>query len=144
MRKLIQFLVVSVLMVSFRALGAPNPQHGDPLTEIQKEFLGQYETVRAALAADDLPGGRTAAAAILNNTMSSQIVRSADLAEARRAFALLSRMAVKIAHGRPGYFVFHCPEAKFGDEWGHWVQTTDMPSNPYLGRANPTCGKIMR
>lgn len=144
MRKLIQFLIVSVLMVSFRALGAPNPQHGDPLTETQKAFLGQYETVRAALAAADLPGGQTAAAAITNNTMASQIVRSADLAEARKAFALLSRMAVKIAHGQPGYFVFHCPETKFGEEWGHWVQTTDTPSNPYLGLTNPTCGRIMK
>jgi len=144
MSNLIRFLVVSVLMVSFRALGAPNPQHVDPLTETQKAFLGQYETVRAAFAADDLPGAQTAAAAIIDNTMASQIVRSVDLAEARRAFALLSRMAVKIAHGRPGYLVFHCPEAKFGDEWGHWVQTTNMPSNPYLGQANPTCGKIMK
>jgi hypothetical protein len=70
--------------------------------------------------------------------------RADDLAEGRKIFAVLSRLAVKIARGQPGYFVFRCPEAEFGDEWGHWVQVDITPSNSSLGKANPSCGKIMQ
>ena len=131
-------------LFSYVMTQAQNPQHGDTLTTGQKEYLLRYETVRAALAADDLPAAKTAAIAIPDNAIAAQLARSTDLGEARKSFFMLSRAVMKIAHGQPGYLLFHCPEAKFGEEWGHWVQINETPSNPYLGKANPSCGKIMK
>ena len=124
-------------------LAVQGPQHGDPLTAEQKVLLARYEVIRAALAADDLPGAKAAAAQITDSAIASQLSQSVDLAGARKSFYMLSRAVMKVAHGQPGYYIFHCPEATYGEEWGHWVQTTEQPANPYLGKANPACGKIM-
>jgi hypothetical protein len=120
-------------------------QHDAPLSDEQRQFLQSYEQIRKSLADDDLAGAKLAAEKIPGNSSAALIAKGTDIESVRRDFALLSKLAVKLAHGRPGYFIFHCPETKLSnDDWAHWVQLSKDASNPYLGKANPRCGNIMK
>lgn len=132
-----------------------------PLNDEQKAFLSQYESVRAALAADDLAATRKAAAAVATEsnaapaepltpeqrerqaafTATVKKIASADSLEAARdAFKQLSKRAVHLVEGKPGYHVAHCPMVP--NKEGVWVQTSMEISNPYFGKAMLTCGSI--
>src|SRR6516165_8939633 len=121
--KLIQTFVPLLLFCagSFSSVTAAEVSAAD------KQYLAAYEKVRAALAADDLAGAKRAAGDLGQDR--SAIAKSNSLAEARTAFAQASDKATKLAAGQPGYFVLHCPM-----ENKDWVQTSDKPNNPYLGK----------
>jgi hypothetical protein len=106
------------------------------ISAADKQYLRAYEQVRAALAADDL--GRAKEAAGLGPE-GSAIATSKSLAQARDGFAQVSGKAAKIAAGQRGYFVMHCPMAN-----KDWVQTSDKPNNPYLGKQMLTCGELKK
>jgi hypothetical protein len=117
------------------------------LTDAQKTFLAKYEPVRAALAADDLAKVKTAAADLAGvaddkgAAAAAKKMASADsLKDAREAFKAVSKRAVAIAKGQPGYFHANCPMVPGGQ--GDWVQTTEKISNPYWGKAMLICGSI--
>ena len=112
--------------------------HAAPLAEADRDFLAGYEKVRAALAADDLPAARAAAQALPE---AKPVAEATDISSARKAFKQLSRKAVTLARGQPGYFVAHCSMFPGGADW---VQTTDQLSNPYWGKNMPRCGEIVR
>jgi hypothetical protein len=132
-----------------------------PLNDEQKAFLSQYESVRAALAADDLAATKMAAGAMTTEPKATpaepmtpeqkerQVVfaatvkkiASADsLAAARDAFKQLSKRAVHFAEGKPGYYVAHCPMVPNNE--GDWIQTSKEIANPYFGKGMLTCGRI--
>jgi Cu(I)/Ag(I) efflux system membrane fusion protein len=132
-----------------------------PLNDEQKAFLSQYESVRAALAADDLVATRKAAAAMATESkvapaepltpeqrerqaafaVTVKKIATADSLEiARDAFKQLSKRAVHLAEGKPGYYVAHCPMVS--DNEGVWIQTSKEVANPYFGKAMLTCGSI--
>lgn len=117
--------------------GHQHHAHAAALTDAQKQFLSGYESVRAALAADDLAAARSAAAAITDSTPAAQLSNAQSLAAARTAFKKLSNQAVRLTNGQTGYYVAHCPMA--GSDW---VQTTTKVSNPYLGVKMASCGDI--
>ena len=132
-------------------------EKGTPLTPAQKSYLGHYEVLRAALAADDLPAAQKAAAVIVaapvdkptsdadaeraakNLAAAKTVVAAGSLADAREGFKTLSRKAVHLAEGLTGYYRLTCPHVP-NDE-GKWVQTTNKIANPYHGKAMLTCGK---
>lgn len=105
------------------------------LSPTDKAFLGSYENIRTALAADDLTQAKEAAASL--GDPGSDIAKSHSLADARASLARLSEKAEKLASGQSGYYVVHCPMAK-----KDWVQTSDKISNPYLGKDMIGCGEI--
>lgn len=107
------------------------------LSEADKQFLSAYEQVRIALADDDLVNARAEAADLGGD--GAAIEWSDTLADAREAFAVVSLKAVRLAKGRPGYYVAYC--AKIDKEW---VQTSTKISNPYGGRDMLTCGEIRK
>ena len=127
-----------------------------PLDNDQKQFLVQYEMVRAALAADDLVGAKKAAAVVAAMPVihhengvdappgfvqdARKFAGSDSLEAAREVFKSFSKRAVHVTENKPGYYVAHCPMVPNNE--GDWVQTTKKISNPYLGKAMPTCGSI--
>lgn len=141
-RRLGILLAVQVAAIAFAH------DSGMPLTDVNKGFLGQYESVRAALAADDLPAARKAATAIgpaatqpAATLEAAKAIANADsLKAAREAFKTMSQRAVHLAEAQPGYFHAHCPMVP--NKAGDWVQTTKAISNPYFGKAMASCGSI--
>ena len=118
----------------------PGHEHSAPafaLTDAHSRFLSGYESVRAALAADDLAAATSAASVIADSAPATELAKVQSLKAARVAFKKLSNAAVSLAKGQAGYFVVNCPMAK-----SDWVQTTTKISNPYLGKKMPTCGNI--
>ena len=106
-----------------------------PLSVQDKQFLGAYEKVHQALAADDLAAAQKAAADL--GPAGNELAKSNSLPEAREAFARLSDAARKITAGQPGYYLVHCPMLK-----KDWVQTSETITNPYSGPKMLHCGEI--
>ena len=117
--------------------GHQHHAHAAALTDAQKQLLSGYDTVRAALASDDLAAAKSAAAAITDSAPSAHLANAQSLAVARITFKKLSNQAVQLAKDHAGYYVAHCPMAG-----GDWVQTTTKISNPYLGKQMADCGSI--
>ena len=132
-----------------------------PLNEEQKAFLAQYESVRTALAADDLVATKKAASAITTESKAvpaesltpeqrerqtsfaatvKKIASADSLNIARDGFKQLSKRAVHYAGGKPGYYIAHC--SMVPNEEGDWIQTSANISNPYYGKSMLTCGSI--
>lgn len=132
-----------------------------PLNDEQKAFLSQYESVRSALAADDLAATKKAAGAMTTEPKATPAepmtpeqkerqvafaaavkkIASADsLNIAREAFKMLSKRAIHYAEGKEGYYVANCPMVPGGE--GDWIQTSTTISNPYYGKSMLRCGSI--
>jgi len=107
------------------------------LSDKDKQFLSGYEKLRAALAADDLPGAKTAAKEV--GEEAGDVAKAGDLKEARSAFEKLSARAKTLVAGDSTYRVAYCPMLK-----KEWVQTSDTISNPYGGKEMLTCGTIKK
>ena len=115
------------------------------LSPEQKTFLTRYEAIRAGLAADDLAATKKAAAATTapsapTTDAAKKIASAESLAAAREAFKPLSKEAVALAAGQPGYYHAHCPMVPRNE--GDWVQTSKKINNPYFGKSMLTCGSI--
>ena len=131
-----------------------------PLNPDLIAFMVQYENVRAALAADNLPAAQKAAGAIVATAIAQHpgeaapakhldyigaakdIATATSLDKAREAFVALSKRALHLADRQKGYFVVHCKMFPKGQ--GDWVQTSPKVSNPYLGQSMSTCGTVQK
>lgn len=141
--KTCRFLLCSLLAVfaSFAHAQEKRPA----LSAEQKSFLTHYEAIRAGLAADDLEATKKAAtaAAVPSSPAvdaAKKIAAADSLESAREAFKPLSKAAVALAAGQPGYHHAHCPMVPRNE--GDWVQTAKKISNPYFGKSMATCGSI--
>ena len=104
-----------------------------------------YESVSAALVADDLAVAQAKAAELVGRSDSveldaaaSAVKNAQNIFEARKAFAGLSALVITAVKGEEGYYVMQCP--MFDN--GIWVQDTDALQNPYMGQSMPSCGFI--
>ena len=131
-----KFKTLFILLLAF-CIGSSITVIAAEISAADKQYLGAYEKVRAVLAADDLAGAKKAAADL--GPEGSAITNSKSLADARSGFAQASNKAAKLAAGQPGYFVIHCPMAN-----KDWVQKSDKPNNPYLGKEMLTCGEVKK
>jgi hypothetical protein len=149
-------LLVPAFVCLFGAVAFAH-EKGSALTAAHKAYLGHYETLRAALAGDDLAAAKKAAAMIVqtpvdkatsdadaqraatNLAAANKLSSASSLEDARDAFKTLSRKAVHLAEGQSGYYRLVCPHV-VNDE-GKWVQITNKIGNPYHGKAMLTCGK---
>ncbi len=107
------------------------------LSDQDKKFLTNYEKIHVALAADDLPGAKTAATDL--GDQGSDIAKASSLQDARTGFEKITARAKTIAAGQSGYHVAHCPMLK-----KDWVQTSTTVSNPYGGKEMLSCGEIQK
>lgn len=148
-----------LLVLGFTALlGSAAHAHDKnaPLDNDQKQFLAQYELVRAALAADDLAAAKKAAAVVAAMPVihhengvdappgyvqdARKFADAKSLQDARDVFKSFSKRAVHVAEGKPGYYVAHCPMVPNNE--GDWIQTSKEIANPYFGKDMLTCGSI--
>jgi protein SCO1/2 len=145
------------------AAGA-DPTEGGPLPERAagpvRASLESYEAMRARLAADDLEGAQSHAAAIADAATKAAadagaarkglldlaaaaraVEAAADIDAARLSFGELSKNVVALMVGdaglRAGRFLFLCPMAS---GYQKWVQTSPTLTNPYWGKRMLTCG----
>ena len=152
MKNITRLALLLTSLASLAPIGSAQ-ETGAPLASKQKSYLAAYESVRAALAADDLAGAKKAAMELLNASpkgsgdkseaavsAAQKIADAASLANAREAFKTVSKHALSLAKGQPGYFHAHCPMVP-NDE-GDWVQTSKKINNPYFGNSMLTCGSI--
>jgi protein SCO1 len=125
-----------------------------------RDSLASYEAMRARLAADDLVGAQSHAAAIADAATRASadagaarhglldlaaaaraVGAAADIAAARLSFGDLSKNVVALMAGDPalreGRFLFLCPMAS---GYQKWVQTSPTLNNPYWGKRMLTCG----
>jgi len=115
--------------------------------EEDSAVLDAYLKVSQALAADDLPGAKSAATDLASKAKASghetlashasELAKSDSIDKARDHFKMASGEVVKLAEGKSGYYVMTCPMAK-----ADWVQSTPKVSNPYLGKSMPDCGSV--
>lgn len=114
----------------------------------QKEVLGAYEAVSQALAKDDLPAARKAAAELAEKAKAADdkplamhaggLAKSDSLPKAREHFEAASQEVLKLAQGQAGYYHLHCPMAN-----KDWLQSNKDVMNPYLGKAMQNCGTVL-
>lgn len=135
-------------------IGLPTFAQADEVDDARR-VLASYETIRAALAADNGRGVAAQARRIAQIGASSQnahlrraaragetlaTVSASDLPALRRAFGELSRPLVVLLSATPaltGYHLFECPMA---DGYKRWIQRTEQIENPYMGSRMLTCG----
>jgi hypothetical protein len=117
--------------------GHEHSGHVSALTGTQRQFLSDYEAIRAALAVDDLTAAKAAAARLHGEQAAVQLAKADSLNSARIAFKKLSNQAVALVKGQTGFYIAHCTMVG-----SSWVQTTAKIDNPYLGAIMPSCGMI--
>jgi len=128
------------------------------LTEPDRAMLKKYESIRVALAQDDLGLAQRSAVALVSSYKERRQVAAAALAlskanslePARDAFSIMSIEAVKMARNHKEYYVIgcsmnqcpapceNCQMWRFSD----WVQSDPAIANPFMGKASPHCGVI--
>ncbi len=152
-----KFLVINLGLWITAGAASAHAGHAELLA-----MMADYETARAALAADDVTAALTAAkklgasaqkahAAVVAKLKSpvGGIAKAAeamaktepDAGKVRLAFGELSKQLVAYLGQDPGvardFTVFECPMAM---GYGKWVQKSDKLSNPYMGKAMLECG----
>lgn len=135
--RMLKIVLTTVMM--FVAFGnARAADAAPPLTADHTHFLMAYESVRAALASDDLAASKSAALALPRSESATLLTKADSLNMARVAFKKLSAEAESLVRGRKGYFLMHCPMVD-----ADWVQSSRTVSNPYLGKKMATCGHVI-
>ncbi len=112
-------------------------------------MLEGYAVVSTALYMDDLAAATNAATGIVKHDKDSALAKHAQaiansksLAEARKHFEVLSKVAIPVAKKEKVMHVAHCPMAMDGNG-ADWLQkNNDVIKNPYMGQKMPKCGKF--
>lgn len=106
-----------------------------------------YMDAASALAQDDFVKAKEALTLLAKESRgdlqarAQAAARTADIEAMRESFKSLSeRGAINLSYP-DGYAVAFCPKYKDGSKW---IQKRDAPiANPYLGKAEPTCGSFV-
>ena len=120
------------------------------LSAEDKAVIESYEEVRIALSDDDMRRVRAAGDRLRKSMeakgVSAEITKQVSAAKAisetpridtmRGAFKDVSKGVLAVASEIEGYYVFESPMVVDG----RWLQTTEKPGNPFLGRALSTLG----
>lgn len=149
-------LLMALLLVGLFSggCGRPSRKSAGAISADDRAVLAQYETIRAALADDDLRRARLAGEKLLKAidapgvtpALAKSKAHAKTLSDtfridaARSAFKDLSVAVIPICDGVEGFYVV--TTAPITD--GEWVQTTREISNPYLGRAMPAYGELRK
>lgn len=139
-RSLRSFLVAGLLFSALHLNAAD--MKNDSMTS---EILAASAKVSAALAADNLPAAKSAAAelaehaSMAKNTAlvgkASALAKAGKIADARKELIGLTAAVEPLALGQKDYVVMNCPMAG-----ADWVQAKGATQNPYYGKSMLTCG----
>ena len=147
-------LLCLFLPVLLGASGKP-ANAGAKLNEPDAKIMGEYEQIRAALAADDLRTAKKAASTMVESLKGSAataapaaswqpsaeaLANVTALDRSRQIFKTMSVEAIRLTSGVPGYYVINCPMTPNGD----WVQTNTVVDNPYMGKIMHDCGAVKK
>lgn len=137
----LRFPVIAIFLLGVLRLGAADMKSESMATEI----LAASAKVSAALAADDLPTAKSAAAELAehadmakNTSLASKanaLAKAERIADARKELVGLTAAVEPLAQGRKDYVVMHCPMAG-----ADWVQAKGKTQNPYYAKSMLTCG----
>lgn len=119
------------------------------------QLVGDYLSMQAALAGDDLDAAKAAAKAMMNVTGHSgdlpallhDMLGDEDLNTLRNSrFAKLSDAMIAAAKANPSAFeqslmVMHCPMA-LDNKGADWLQSSEPLQNPYFGAMMLKCGEV--
>ena len=113
-------------------------------------LIGAYDTLREALASDDLKAGAAAAAKLADVAAAKYpsiadqakgAASAADLDAMRRQFGEVSKAMIEAAVKEPalaeGLVTYRCPMA---EGYKKWVQLGPPMRNPYMGQKMLECG----
>ena len=119
--------------------------------------LDAYETIRIALAGDDLDAATAGATALGDAAKAASLDALTSAAEGlgaapagdadavRKAFGSASQALIdalaKDPELRKTLHVFECPMAQ---GYGKWVQRGEKLENPYMGKSMPNCGSASK
>lgn len=126
---------LALLFIAILALSIP--ARAGELSKSDTAFLATCEKVRAALVEGNLDLAKKSAAALGDS--GAKLAASSTISEARAAFAQISKSAVTLAAGQPGYYIVHCPMYNLD-----WVQTSDVVGNPFGGADMRSCGIVKK
>ena len=124
-------------------------------SEQAAQLVGDYLSMQAALAGDDLEAAKAAAKAMMEVTGHSgdlpALLHDMLAAEAldairRPHFEILSNAMITAAKANPGAFeqsltVMHCPMV-YPDRGADWLQSSEPLQNPYFGAMMLKCGEV--
>lgn len=148
-------IVIGLCLSAFIVIGSLPHR----LTAEDRAILDRYESIRAALAHDDLAAAKGGAAVLADEWPKHRLIADAgrQLAEnesletARLAFSMLSKQAIELAARNSGYYVMHCKmpcpmvcNPCITVRMGKWVQRAPVPENPFMGLAQMQCGTVDR
>jgi hypothetical protein len=130
-----RFFILLALATAW--IAAPSFIRAADLSKDDIAFLAAYEKAHAALVDDNLDLVKKSAESM--GDPGRALAASANLKEARSAFAALSKTAVTLAAGQPGYYILHCPMVNLD-----WVQTSPAVANPFGGAEMRACGVLKK
>ncbi len=146
-------IVAAVQLVTLPGCGQHGSRPASALSARDRTTLEHYETIRAALAVDDLRAAKRAAkdlGAALKPSADApstplddavqQITDATMLDKARVGFKTLSDNMVTLTSGVEGFYVMDSP-VPVGAEW---VQTTPKVDNPYVGKPMRDVGTLRK
>lgn len=154
MNSMIPFAVAALAQTPM-ALAAADDGHDHPGSAAHEapagQKLGAYTLVADALFKDDLAAAQKAAAGMVKQDKDSLMAKHAQaiadsksLADARKHFDALSKIAIPIAKKEKIMHVAHCPMAMDG-KGADWLQEkNDVIKNPYMGQKMPKCGEFTK
>lgn len=146
-------LVSAVCLLVLPGCGHRASKPAFSLSEKDRTTLEKYETIRKALAVDDLRAAKRAAEELRKllkpapdsaaTTLDGPVDEIADapmLDKARSGFMTLSVSMVKLADGVEGYYIADSPVP----EGAEWVQRSPRVENPYVGKAMRDVGTLRK
>ena len=152
-------LITGIMTMSLLLCGAGGcsraaTKPANSISAADLEVLTQYESMRAALAADNIAKAHSAGEKLLKavdaegvtpgivkSRLASKIMaESYRLEVLRAAFKEFSQSLVPVCRGVDGYYIVS--SELISD--GVWVQTSQVIDNPYLGRSMALYGEIRK
>lgn len=146
MKKLITILSPTLLVSIALVASSCSDSDRGTTPQASSTALNGYLKVSAALFQDDLAGAQAAARDVAESgdlvltAPAKALAEAPNIEAARKEFVALSKQAVALSEGEPGFHVGSCPMV----ENGLWVQTDTSVKNPYMGQKMPSCGSIKR
>jgi hypothetical protein len=153
MRRISILAVVLALILLWRWMAvndqpAPPAPPATPTAEVSYTVVPlSYMDAASALAQDDFVKAKESLTLLAKESRGDLQARAqaaantADIEAMRESFKSLSERAAVNMSYPDDYAVAFCPTYKGGTKW---IQKRDAPiANPYLGKANPSCGSFV-
>lgn len=143
-----------VVLALLAGCGKPAHRPASALSAIDHEALAAYESLRVALATDNLRNATRAAGDLLAKAKTAPpsdkaalflkpaeaIAQCTAIDKARDLFKPLSSVAIALAGDVEGFYVMTSPMGANTD----WLQTTPEVDNPYFGKAMHSTGDLKK